>query len=84
MIRPEAVRLHRQRPERANVFPAQVTHVQFAGRHIAYTLRAATGRTLTALALPFDAIATGAEVFVELPAERLVGVGDTDTPIATP
>jgi iron(III) transport system ATP-binding protein len=84
MVRPEAVRVHRSRPNGPNAFAARVTHVQFAGRHVAYTVRTAAGRTLSAIALPFDAVAVGTDVFVELPVERLVGVGDTNTPITPP
>jgi iron(III) transport system ATP-binding protein len=76
MIRPEAIRLHRDAPAGSNAVAARVVRAAFAGRHIAYAVRLDSGRELSVLALPFDAFAVGAKVAVEFPRERLICVGE--------
>ncbi len=77
MIRPEALRLHRGVSRSPNSFAGRLVNAVFGGRHVAYTIALDSGRELAVLAPPFDSIAVGAVVTVELPPERLVGVGES-------
>jgi iron(III) transport system ATP-binding protein len=76
VIRPEAIRLHREPVALGNTRAGRVVAATFAGRHVAYVVRLASGRDLSVVAVPFGRLAVGTDVTVELPPERLICVGE--------
>jgi len=82
-IRPEKIRLFRQRPNLPNVFQAQVDDIIYTGSENQYLLKAA-GMTLVADTLNQDILEPGHDeftydetVWVAMAPEKLVVVGET-------
>jgi iron(III) transport system ATP-binding protein len=79
-VRPEHVRLHTQQPSGVNVFGGKVASSDFLGDHREVVVDVGPSQ-LRALALPEMALSAGAEVWVELPPERITVL--PSTPAAT-
>lgn len=69
-IRPEHLKLSKINPKRANVLPAQVKEINFAGATSSIKLDA-NGLQLEALMVQPDGFTTGEQCFVELPPDRV-------------